>query len=57
LQRAQADSHLPADADVAALAAYFGTVMSGSGVQAKAGAALVKLESIGRAAISVRTDD
>lgn len=51
LQRAQADGHLPTDADVAALAAYFGTVMSGLGVQAKAGASRAKLESIARAAM------
>ena len=51
LQRAQADRHLSSDVDAAALAAYFGTVMSGLGVQAKAGASRAKLEAVVRAAM------
>jgi TetR/AcrR family transcriptional regulator, copper-responsive repressor len=51
LQRAQADRHLSSDVDAAALAAYFGTVMSGMGVQAKAGASRAKLDAVVRAAM------
>jgi AcrR family transcriptional regulator len=51
LQRAQAEGQLSADVDTAALAAYFGTVMSGLGVQAKAGATRAKLETVVRAAM------
>ena len=51
LQQAKADGHLSADADVLALASYFSTVMSGLAVQAKAGAARAKLESVVQAAM------
>ncbi len=46
LKRASEDGQLPANTDVSALAAYFFTVLSGLGVQAKSGASRVKLFSV-----------
>lgn len=51
LKRASGEGHLPANTDVSALAAYFITVLSGLGVQAKSGASRAKLVSVVAAAM------
>lgn len=51
LRRARDERELPADADVAALARFFFTVVQGMSVQARDGAAKSELEAIGREAM------
>jgi AcrR family transcriptional regulator len=51
LRRAREDGELPADADVAALARFFFTVVQGMSVQARDGAGEAELQGIGRQAM------
>jgi ABC-type uncharacterized transport system YnjBCD substrate-binding protein len=51
LRRARDDGELPPDADVAALARFFFTVVQGMSVQARDGAGAAELEAIGREAM------
>lgn len=51
LRRARDEGELPADADVAALARFFFTVVQGMSVQARDGAAETELKAIGREAM------
>jgi len=56
LQRAQAEGELPADADPAALARFFTTVMNGMAIQAAGGASRKELERVADMALHAWPD-
>jgi len=56
LKRAQAEGELPADADPAALARYFSTVIQGMAIQAASGASRKELERVAETAMRAWPD-